>query len=224
MLAAILVITQSGIASIKDDTAAMSGYRGSDSFSVVGGLDVIVDYAVYAPGVYNKAIIPYTDRYVYAYQVFNNADSDVAVDYFSIGFPADTTVFPPQYDPVNPYAATGGSIPMPYLLSQQVMYMFLFDPVNAGEHSQTLLFTSEDGPDMGKAVVSGGFMGGAILDVPAPASEIVPEPATLTLLGLGLALGLGKKRRAADVTHPCSALNKTPACRSSREETGLYRS
>jgi hypothetical protein len=203
MLAAYLFITQNGYAvvnSIKNDPTAMPEYRGSDSFSTVGGLDVTVDYAVYAPGAYNKAIIPYTDRYVYAYQVFNNQGSDVAIDYFSVGFPADTQVFPPQYDPVNPYAEPGGVMPMPYLLSQQVMFMFLFDAVDVGEHSQTLLFTSEDGPDMGKGVISGGFMGGAILDVPAPSSTVAPEPATLALMGIGLAFGLGKKRHAGDVT------------------------
>jgi hypothetical protein len=211
MLAAYLFITQNGYAvvnSIKNDPTAMFDYRGTAFFSAVGGLDVTVDYAVYAPGAYNHLIVPNTDRYVYAYQVFNNAGSKVAVDYFSVGFPADTHVFPPQYDPVNPYAVPGGILPMSYLLSQQVMFMFLFDAVDEGEHSQTLLFTSEDGPDMGKGVVSGGITGGAIVDVPSPSP--VPEPATLALLGLGLAFGLGKKRHAGDVT-PLQCLNITPA-------------
>jgi hypothetical protein len=207
MLAAFLFITQSSIASIWQDPNAMGDWSGRVDFGLapasIGSLALNghIDYAVYEPLKYDGSI----DLYVYAYQVFN--DSTVAINYFSVGLSPDVVASDAWCDPAMSWAKSGGCIsPMALPLSESVLFVFQSGNIKAGKWSATLCFTSEDGPDMGKGVVSGGNTGGAIVDLPSPSS--VPEPATLTLLGLGLALGLGKKRCAAEVTHPCSASSK----------------
>lgn len=151
-----------------------------------------VDYAVYAPGAYSGLLTLPTDEYVYAYQLFNSSNSDVSMDSLTIGLSPGITASNAFSDPS--IGTTGGAMSAGagFTMSQSVMYMF-FQPVTAGSKSTALVFTSEYGPQMGGAVVSGGISGGTVISLPTPS---VPEPATIALLGFGAAALLRRKRKA----------------------------
>jgi hypothetical protein len=191
MLAVILVMGQSGFASLNLDPAAIHAYQGSSPFSAGGVLNGYVDYAVFAPGQYDGTV-SFNNLYVYAYQVFSNPSSMVSIDYFSVGLKSGISVPTVMYDSAADYAVPGGNIPtLSLLMPQQVLYLFQSDSISATEYSRTLLFTSNIGPGMAEGVVSAGFAGGAIMALPSP----VPEPATLGLLIGGALMAIRRKRK-----------------------------
>jgi hypothetical protein len=200
MLAVILVMGQSVFAvSLSSDPAAMPAFRGSSSFTATtpdGTLRGSVDFAVYDKNHYDGVFgTRFANSYVYAYQVFNDNDSDVAIDYFSVGLFADATAQNAAYDPTKGFDAPWGSIPNTQsVLSQSVVYLFPSDNIGAGEHSLTLLFTSDSAPDMARGAVSGGFTGGATMDLPTP-GWVTPEPATLGLLIGGAFMAIRRKTK-----------------------------
>jgi hypothetical protein len=189
MLTVILVFGQSVFASLKDDPAAMAS--GRSSFTAGGALNGYVDYAVYAPGKYDGTM-SFKNLYVYAYQIFNQS-STVSIDYFSVGLEPDVSVPTAMYDSAADYAVAGGSMPsISLVMPQQVLYLFQFDNISVSEHSRTLLFTSDTAPGMAEGVVSAGFAGGAIMDLPSPA----PEPATFGLLIGGAFMAIRRRQKS----------------------------
>jgi hypothetical protein len=198
MLAVILVFGQNGFAvSLSSDPAAMSSWRGSSPFSSPDGkLTGSVDFAVYGKGDYDGMYKKlFADSYVYAYQVFNDENSKVAVDYFSVGLYADAKAQNAVYDPMKGADPPEGSIPfMQFVLPQSVIYLFQSDNIGAGEHSLTVLFGSDSAPDMAKGAVSGGFTGGTTMNLPTP-GWIVPEPATFGLLIGGAMMAIRRRRK-----------------------------
>ncbi len=192
LLVVLLVFEKSGIAALWQDPVAIPSYRDRAFFSFTpGGTLNFVDYAVYAPGDYDGSITFSDELYVYAYQVTNSSGSTVGIDYFSVGMSPDVQVPNVAYDPAMSYAIPGGINPtMHFKLPESVIYLYLTDNIGAGECSMTLLFTSNYGPEMSYGYVSGGVMGGAIVDVPSP----VPEPATIALLSGSALLALRRRR------------------------------
>ena len=184
----LFVSGQNVFAKISDDPAAIPAFRGQANIDF--GFDDVndghIDYAVYEPKKYDSFI----NLYIYAYQVFNDSAS-VGIDYFSVGFSPDTPAIQALYDLSRSTAEPGGSIPdTSSVLMQSVIHIFQRDCIDSGEHSRTLLFTSNYGPQMGWGIVSGGVTGGAIVHVPTP----VPEPATLGLFIGGALLAFRRSR------------------------------
>ena len=141
MVAVILVMEQSGFASLNNDPGAIHAYQGSSPFSAGGVLSGYVDYAVYAPGTYDGTV-SFNNLYVYAYQVFSQS-STVSIDYFSVGLKSGVSVSNVMSDSAADYAVTGGNIPnLSLLMPQQALYLFQSDGISANEYSCTLLFTS----------------------------------------------------------------------------------
>lgn len=156
-----------------------------------GTLDGFVDYTVYAPGQYSGSVSFDDNLYVYAYQVFNNENSTVGIDYFSIGLSPYAEVLDVTCDPALDYAVSGGSSPSIYFkLPESVIFMYQTDNLGANEYSQTLLFTSTYGPEMTLGYVSGGMMGGAGVAMPSP----IPEPAAFSLMALCALPALRRRR------------------------------
>jgi hypothetical protein len=200
-LAAILLFGQSVFAApLSSDIAAIPAYRGSTPFASLDGmLGGSVDYAVYAKGSYDGMYKnQFNGSFVYAYQVFNSDNSKVAIDYFSVGLFDDVQAQNAVYDPTKGTDAPQGSIPfMQFILPQSAIYLFQSDNIGAGEHSLTLLFASDTAPEMAKGAVSGGFTGGATMDLPTPMPSgwIVPEPATFGLLIGGAFMAIRRKTK-----------------------------
>ncbi len=152
-----------------------SGQTAFNNGSLIGS----IDYAVYAPGQYSGALAFPSTEYVYAYRVFNDAASTVAIDFFSVGLMADALVGHLAYE------AEAGDVAPGYqaILSEHVLSVFFGSagPIAGGMNSAILLYSSPFGPTQVFGAVSGGFTGGMIVDLAAP----IPEPATLALLTLG---------------------------------------
>jgi hypothetical protein len=191
ILAVVLVMGQSGFASLNNDPAAIHAYQGSTPFSAGGVLNGYVDYAVYNPGTYDGTV-SFPNLYVYAYQVFSQS-STVSIDYFSVGLKSGVSVPTVMYDSAAGYAVAGGNIPnLSLLMPQQALYLFQSDSISANEHSCTLLFTSNTAPVMAEGVVSAGFAGGAVMALPSP----VPEPATFGLLIGGVLMAIRRRQKS----------------------------
>ena len=194
ILAVILVMGQSGFASLNNDPAAIHAYQGSSPFSTSGVLNGHVDYAVYAPGTYDGTTSFNNNLYVYAYQVFSDQSSTVSIDYFSVGLGPGVSVPTATYDSAAAFAVAGGNIPgLSLVMPQQVIYLFQFDSISANEHSSTLLFASDVAPGTAKGVVSAGFEGGTFMTLSTPA--VTPEPATFGLLIGGALMAIRRRRK-----------------------------
>jgi hypothetical protein len=186
----LLVFGQNVFAAICDDPAAMPAFHNwaPIDFGSDGVNDGHIDYAVYEPGQYDSFI----NQYIYAYQIFNDSAS-VGIDYFSVGFSPDAPAIQALYDLSRSTAEPGGSIPdISNVLTQSVIHIFQRDCIDSGEHSRTLLFTSNYGPQMAWGIVSGGVTGGAIVHVPSP--SLVPEPTTMGLFIGGAFLAFQRRR------------------------------
>jgi hypothetical protein len=198
-LGVVLVIVQNGFAStsIKNDAAAMPGYKGSSNIDFMsdGIADGHIDYAVFAPGAYHGTFAYHNDfkqQYVYAYQIFNNS-SLFGIDSFWVGKPANAPASNPVFDSAMPYAVSEGIwTDTQTVRSQSVLYIFN-ETIGAGVHSQTLLFTSNCAPEMWYGGITGGISGGAIVDMPTPWQ--VPEPATFGLLIGGALMAIRRKQK-----------------------------
>lgn len=145
-----------------------------------------IDYAVYDteaypdeyPGI--EGFTPPGDgQYIYAYQIFNDDDSD-PVGLFEIieisGASVDGIGWEQAGDleaivPVDAFFWPNETAP------EDAVFLFGGDaPLQGGEHSYFLMFTSDDAPRAGDYYIG-------TSQVPT-----VPEPATIALLGLGGAM------------------------------------
>lgn len=156
-----------------------------------------VDYVVYRPGEYigtNDAISG--SDYVYAYQIFNDADSDLSIDTFIVSLIPGTDIDFVGFEgdgkkPGIPIASGSGSS----------TYFFHLDPIGAGENSSYLVFSSPGSPTPGFASVNGEVVNSAVYNPDAEFDKDkqiyipVPEPVSFVLFGGGL-LMLRSKRRS----------------------------
>lgn len=162
----------------------MSGQTNFNNGNLIGS----IDYAVFAPGQYSGTTVFPSSDYVYAYRVWNDAMSNVSIDFFSVGLEANAIVGNLTYE-----AVAGDIIPgYQAILSETVLNLFFGSagPITSGKHSAILLFSSPMRPIQGFGTVSGGFTGGEIVSLAAP----IPEPATLTLLALGGLFSIRSRR------------------------------
>ncbi|MGA2915183.1 MAG: hypothetical protein ABSE89_04070 [Sedimentisphaerales bacterium] len=180
-------------ASLYNDSAAMAGFTNKTSFdiSMMGSvLKVDVEYAVYAPGNYPGLDISGHSEYVYAYQVFNKSQSNVAVDFFSVGILPGCSIDSVYTD--TSYGTVGGAVPFAFHFPQSAGFVFISNALNPKQWSDVLLFTSIYSPTMGLGTVSGGGLG-VMGSLPTP--SIVPEPATILIIAPILYLLRNKKIR-----------------------------
>jgi len=195
LLAVLLVYAQSATAALWEDPAAFMSDRvpfGALPAMSGGVLSGFVDYAVYMPHTYSGSPM-FNDLWVYAYQVSNSIDSTVGIDYFSVGLSPDVYVRDVAYDPAMGFALPNGRIPsMHFKLPESVIYLYLTDNIGADECSLTLLFTSNNGPEMSYGYVSGGVAGGENVPLPSP----TPEPASFSLLVAGALLAFRRRSKS----------------------------
>jgi hypothetical protein len=180
--------------SLYNDPAAMAGFTGTATFNLSQAsstLNVDVEYAVFAPGQYAGNDVSGGGAYIYAYQIFNDSASNTAVDFFSVGIPNGSGV-DAVYTDTN-YGTSGGVDPFAFQYPQSAGYMFILQsqPLNPGQHSSVLLFSSEYLPTTGVGTVSGGGLSG--MDT-LTAPSIIPEPATIALLAPAI-FALRNKRK-----------------------------
>jgi len=155
-----------------------------------------IDYAVYEayPGT-----VPGPGTYVYAYQIFNDASSNVAIDSFSLSILEDAVVGDIGWDDfgvVDGIEPSHGYFSPDAATAQSAIYLFLpfmGGLIGADEYSVIMLFTSDNEPIESFGILEGGSIGTMVEGLPTP----VPEPATVFLLGIGaLSLtGMGRRRR-----------------------------
>lgn len=145
--------------------AALASATGAHALGIVG---------VSAAPVTGGGAVPYT----YAYTVtpdFNASQlaftfSDPNVSFGSVTGPLDTVLATSPGSFIN-YSATGATL--------------------AAFHSETIIFTSPDGPHGGTFIAAGTGASGAGSSPTAPGPAPVPEASTTASLGLLLSLGLG---------------------------------
>lgn len=177
------------------DPNAMAAWRGSTLFAD-GVLNVMVDYAVYAPGNYGVGDPSGGTRFVYAYQAFNLSTTRPFSN-LSVGFEDPSVVFDGGFDPGH--ALTGGVIPLfqdsqggSGFPSSSFRSIFMnaggpFTKVNPGQYSQVLLYTSPFGPQMyASSVIDEGQQ--VQLELPSP----VPSATSLSVLAIA---GIAQIRR-----------------------------
>jgi hypothetical protein len=157
----------------------ISAYSGTTAFSFSQGtsiLNVNVEYAVFAPGQYAGSDTSGGTDYIYAYQIFSDSSSTVAVDFFSVGIISGSSINTVYTD--STYGTLGGVNPFAFNFPQSAGYIFTPAALNPGQYSTVLLFSSDYAPTMGFGTVSSGGLGG-MCALPTPA---VPEPMTIALL------------------------------------------
>jgi len=167
-------------ASLFNDPAAMTGFTNKTSFSITMSGSVLkadVEYAVYAPGNYPGDDITSGNEYIYAYQIFNSTQSNVAVDFFSVGILIGSSVDFVYTD--TSYGVLGGADPFAFNFPQSAGFVFIGDALNSGQWSDVLIFSSTHLPTIGFGTVSGGGLSGmGSLATPS----VLPEPATILFI------------------------------------------
>jgi len=214
---------------------SLSGYTGQTTFNNVQTtgsgsgsttLNILVDYAVFAPGEFANSplglVTPSSDfsastsDYVYAYQIFNSPASTTGLLGLSIGFNpnlpgtvddavGETDVTLPS-NLIVPYSAA-------YVESDATLFSYyptMSDPdasIAPGDQSYFLLTSSPYSPFFAGTLEYGAYttnVGGQIEYLSSPSSVIpvagaVPEPASLGLLAVGGLALLGRRHRWARI-------------------------
>jgi hypothetical protein len=155
-----------------------------------------IDYAVYAPGKFNLSF-PGLDpsnnsQYVYAYQIYNNANppsSDLGVSIFSVALEGNES--PANIEEIStgktsfPAFATAGSPPV----STSATWSYnSTNRITPSANSKILLFTSPYAPEWDFCTLTG--FSGSYYQSPANPQQgagmpsPVPEPCTFILLGM----------------------------------------
>ncbi|MGB8226429.1 MAG: hypothetical protein WCE45_06145 [Sedimentisphaerales bacterium] len=168
-------------ASLYNDPNAMADFKNKTSFSITMSgktLKADVEYAVYAPGDYQGDDQTDGSEYIYAYQISNSTQSNVAIDFFSVGL-IDSSYADYIYTDTT-YGTPGGKDPFAFSFPQSAGYMFIGDALNPGQWSDVLIFSSTYSPTIGFGTVSGGGLCG-MGSLPTP-SMLLPEPATIIFL------------------------------------------
>jgi hypothetical protein len=160
------------------DTTAMAGWHGSTTFAN-GLLNVVVDYAVYAPGAYGAGDPSFGSRFVYAYQGFN-LSSTRPFSNISVGFQDPSVVFDGGLDAtrgqlggVSPFFQDSRSGSGFSSSSFRSIFQAVGGPytkVLPGQWSKVLLYTSAVGPQFySSSVIDDGTQVQLVLPSPVPA-------------------------------------------------------
>jgi hypothetical protein len=158
-----------------------------------------IEYAVYHE---SAAVLGlnFPGRYIYAYQLFNYADSTFPLDTFSMGLHGNEQIDHVGYlDPNSDSCLPDG---IGDVGANSVIWQFNdsrppSSTVSPGGHSAILYFTSPFGPGRASATVVG-WVGANVPESSGPYSP-VPEPATGSLMIIGavavLFAGVGRRVR-----------------------------
>jgi hypothetical protein len=133
------------------------------------------------------------DQFIYAYQIFNDYDgfSEGEIGYFEVlGLQDDETTFSINPSLMNNTTALddglGGVEPEPVDSVEAGIWEWLSNLVDAGTHSQFLLYSS----------VNDWVKGTYRMDMAQESDfPVTPEPATLAMLGAGGAMLLRRRRK-----------------------------
>lgn len=189
LVVAILLFVQNASATHTEMLPESSHYEGRTHYSTViedGILSGRIDFAVYDTENGNEFVnagfqVPGLGRYIYAYQIFNDAGINPAVAYFAIlgieGAPVDG--IGSQNDPGNGVEPTDEYFTV--TVSEGVWEFWEPDRgiLFAGDHSYFLVLTSETDWVAGEYDIKTNVPPDVF---PRPP---IPEPGTLTLLGVG---------------------------------------
>ncbi|GMU23921.1 MAG: hypothetical protein AMXMBFR13_39980 [Phycisphaerae bacterium] len=191
--------------------SAISGFTGHTDFLGIGvahTLNIRVDYAVFAPGVFSGlggsftpfGAMPALDpsHYVYAYQIYNNGPLNAQVNsgnaelsQLGIDF-QDNSVASLGYDPGFDASGSDVSATFAAILSDSFLYKFLTPRLAPDSFSVVLLMSSGIGPGFQPAsVLNGGTSAAGVL--PSP----IPAPSAVLLGVLGIAAVTIRKRLPA---------------------------
>ena len=171
------------------------------SYHEKDGYNLRIDFAVYDteayPGDFTWAAeldMLETDRYIYAYQIFNRAGDYEEVSYFSIlDIDGNPIVESLMHSTSSQDDERGGVAPEPS--GTQGVWEYEGGILIANEHSWFLVFGSQYTP------VAGSYdLTPKREPTPVPVPEI-PEPGTIALLGIGGAMMISARRRRSAQRH-----------------------
>ena len=168
-------------------------WQGS-SYYPEDGFDLRIDFAVYDIVSYpddftwaGELAMPGTDRYIYAYQIFNLTGYIEDVTYFGLlnfdGTKVDETL---MHSTCSQDGGFGGLAPDPTISDDPGVWEFGDGVLVVDEHSWFLIFSSNSKPVRGKFEIK---------KPSEPPPVPLPEPATLVLLGISSAWLLNKNRK-----------------------------
>lgn len=184
-------VVSATIIPLNSDSIALADYSGLISVNQTKGSHIYsfnVSYAVYDVTVYNangRFDPSYgQDLYIYAYQIFNSVNSNTDIKAFEIAITESVTVDNITYDEVAgmPFGITPH---LENILPTSAIWKFDKNPINPGENSVVLLFTSDFAPGYDNNTTLHSRNENGISGISVVAPSLIPEPTTLLLLGLG---------------------------------------
>ena len=164
-------------------------WSGSTAFSD-GDLSGTVDWAVFGPGDFPFSnYTPTSGELTYAFQVFSTGTD--AISKFSLNLP-NTANNIGSFSDLTGDAVTSTS------LSVGVNAQWNFAGITQSNNSEGLAISSIRTPinSFGLVLNGGGFS--AVIPLPTPSLEEVPEPSTLGIIGLGSLLLMRRRRPRVD--------------------------